>query len=295
MKIGSHVSLSAPKYLIGALNEALSYNANAMMFYTGAPQNTKRKEFSDQQIEEFHLALNKHQIPIENLIIHAPYIINLANTIKAETFELATSFLSKEIERCKRLKAKIIVLHPGSHVNAGSEVGLKQIVNGLNIALKAANINETNIMIALETMAGKGSECGRSFEELAYIINNCDYKEHLGVCMDTCHLHDAGYDLSHFDDILAEFDQIIGLDKLLCIHINDSKNVKGAKKDRHANIGFGEIGYDILANIVHHPKLEGIVKILETPYVNAHAPYKNEIKMLLAKQFDEHVLDEFQE
>ncbi len=294
MKIGSHVSLSAPDYLLGSLKEALSYNANALMLYTGAPQNTKRKELSDEQINAFHQEMAKNQIPLANVIIHAPYIINLANTIKSETFELATSFLTKEINRVKRLKANIIVLHPGSHVNAGTQAGLDQIVNGLNIALKDAEMENSDIVIALETMAGKGSECGRNFEELAYIINHCEYKDYLRVCMDTCHIHDAGYDLNHFDDVLDEFDRIIGLERLVCIHINDSKNSKGAKKDRHANIGFGEIGYENLAYIVHHPKLQHIVKILETPYVNGFAPYKNEIKMLLDNQFDEHVLDEYQ-
>lgn len=295
IKIGSHVSMSAPDYLLGSLNEALSYQANAFMLYTGAPQNTRRKEVSDEHIALFHQALQDNNIDIDNIIIHAPYIINLANTIKEETFELATSFLAQEIKRVARLGLKYIVLHPGSHVKAGSEVGLAKIVEGLNIALKQANINDTKVMILLETMAGKGSECGCSFDEIAYIINNCDYQEHLGVCMDTCHLHDAGYDLSDFDEVLNQFSNKIDFNKLKCIHINDSKNVCGAHKDRHENIGFGHIGFDNLCKIVHHPKLNEVVKILETPYVNGHAPYKNEIAMLLKQTFDENVLSEFQD
>ena len=290
MKIGSHVGMSAPLYLEGSIKEALSYQANAFMLYTGAPQNTRRKPMEELHIEEMKQIMQEHNIPLENIIIHAPYIINLANTLKPETFELGVAFLKQEIERTKKIGAKIIVLHPGSHVKAGEQIGLDKIVEGLDLAMEQID----DLYIALETMAGKGSELGYSFEQLAYIKNHCKYSSQIKVCMDTCHIHDAGYDLNNFDEILNQFDQIIGLEHLVCMHINDSKNIKGARKDRHSNIGFGEIGYEALKTIVHHPKLMHVVKILETPYVNGHAPYLNEIKMLKEGTFNQNVLDDYQ-
>ena len=287
MKIGSHVSMSAPDYVLGAVKEALSYHANALMLYTGAPQNTRRKAMSELKIEEALRLMQEHQIEKSSLIVHAPYIINLANCTKPETFELGVEFLTKEIERVKALQATVLVLHPGSHVQAGEEAGLQRIVEGLDLALA----NAGDVIIAIETMAGKGSEIGYQFDHIRYLIDHCQYAEHLGVCMDTCHLHDAGFDLTDFDRILDEFDEKVGLSRLACIHINDSKNIRGARKDRHANIGFGEIGFETLHNIVHNPRIEPVVKILETPYVEDHAPYKYEIAMLKSGQFDEQLLD----
>lgn len=289
MKIGSHVSMSAPLYLEGSIKEALSYQANAFMLYTGAPQNTRRKAMSELHIDEMKGIMAQHNIPLENIIIHAPYIINLANALKPETFELGVSFLRQEIERTKMIGAKIIVLHPGSHVKAGEQIGLDKIVEGLDMAME----NIDDLFIALETMAGKGSELGYTFEQLAYIKKNCKYGSQIKVCMDTCHIHDAGYNINDFDAVLDEFDRIIGLEHLVCLHINDSKNINGARKDRHANIGFGEIGYDVLKTIVHHPKLIHVVKILETPYVNGNAPYLNEIAMLKQGEFNPNVLDDY--
>lgn len=291
MKIGSHVSMSAPLYLEGSIKEALSYNANAFMLYTGAPQNTRRKPMNELRIEEMKQVMKEHNIPLENIIIHAPYIINLANALKPETFELGVSFLQQEIERTKQIGAKIIVLHPGSHVKAGEQVGLDKIVEGLDLAMEHID----DLYIALETMAGKGSELGYNFQQLAYIKSKCKYGSQIKVCMDTCHIHDAGYDIHNFDNVLAEFDEVIGLEHLVCLHINDSKNVQGARKDRHSNIGFGEIGYDALKTIVHHPKLMHVVKILETPYVNGNAPYFNEIAMLKEGTFNPNVLDDYME
>ncbi|MEE0830918.1 MAG: deoxyribonuclease IV [Longicatena sp.] len=291
MKIGSHVSMSAPLYLEGSIKEALSYNANAFMLYTGAPQNTRRKPMNELRIEEMKQVMKEHNIPLENIIIHAPYIINLANALKPETFELGVSFLQQEIERTKQIGAKIIVLHPGSHVKAGEQVGLDKIVEGLDLAMEHVD----DLYIALETMAGKGSELGYNFQQLAYIKSKCKYGSQIKVCMDTCHIHDAGYDIHNFDNVLAEFDEVIGLEHLVCLHINDSKNVQGARKDRHSNIGFGEIGYDALKTIVHHPKLMHVVKILETPYVNGNAPYFNEIAMLKEGTFNPNVLDDYME
>lgn len=287
MKIGSHVSVASPDYLLQAVKEALSYEANALMIYTGPPQNTRRKPVAEMKVTQAHALMKENGITSDALIVHAPYIINLANCAKPETFELAVEFLAKEIERVKAIGARVLVLHPGSHVGMGEEAGLAQIVSGLDEAMKQVG----EVQIALETMAGKGSELGYRFEQLRYLIDHAQYGENLKVCLDTCHIHDAGYDLHHFDDVLAEFDQIIGLDRLACLHINDSKNSRGARKDRHANLGFGEIGFSVLNEIVHHPKLEHIVKILETPYVDEHAPYRHEIAMLKRGSFDEALLE----
>lgn len=271
--------------LLGSSEEAVSYGATAMMIYTGAPQNTRRKAIEELNIEAgiHHMEQNG----IEDLVVHAPYIINLGNTTKPETFELAISFMQSEIERTAALNAKQIVLHPGAHVGAGVEKGIARIVEGLNEVLT----KEHDVQIALETMAGKGSEIGRTFEELAMIIDGVAQNNRLSICLDTCHVHDAGYDIvNNFDQVLDDFDKVIGLDRLKVIHVNDSKNEKGAHKDRHENIGFGYIGFEALHYIVHHPQLSHLPKILETPYVgedkkNKKPPYKFEINMLKGENF----------
>ncbi|OMF60516.1 deoxyribonuclease IV [Paenibacillus sp. FSL R5-0490] len=291
LKIGSHVSMSGKKMLLAASEEAVSYGSNTFMIYTGAPQNTRRKKIEDLNIEAGlkHMAENG----IADIVVHAPYIINIGNTSNPSTFELGVNFLRSEIDRTEAIGAKQIVLHPGAHVGAGSEAGIKKIVEGLNEVLNG----EENVQIALETMAGKGSECGRSFEELAMIIEGVNYNNHLSVCFDTCHTHDAGYDIvNDFDGVLEEFDKVVGLDRLKVLHINDSKNERGMRKDRHANIGFGHIGFSALNYIVHHPQLKDIPKILETPYVgedknNKRAPYKHEIEMLRSQEFNESLLE----
>lgn len=291
MIIGSHVSMSAPDYLLGAVKEAVSYEANALMIYTGPPQNTRRKPISEMKVKEAHELMQQYGISKQSMIVHAPYIINLANCLKPETYELAVEFLTKEIERVKELEASYLVLHPGSHVKAGEEAGLEKIICGLDEAMQ----NMGNVSIALETMSGKGSELGYRFEQLRYIIDHVKHSEALSVCLDTCHIHDAGYDITHFDEVLQEFDRIIGLDRLACIHVNDSKNIQGAKKDRHANIGFGEIGYQTLHYIVHHPQLENVVKILETPYIEDNPPYQQEIAMLKSGSFDEQLQEKIKQ
>lgn len=282
MIIGSHVSMSGKEMLLGSVKEALSYKANTFMFYTGAPQNTKRKPTDELKIDEAKALMKEAGIELKNVVVHAPYIINLANTIKPETYELAVDFLKQELQRCEAIGTSILVLHPGSHVKAGEEIGLKQIVKGLNEALKDTSYQGK---IALETMAGKGSELGRTFEQLKYLMDHCQYPEKLGVCLDTCHIHDGGYDLSDFDAILDEFDKIIGLENLLVVHLNDSKNVRGAHKDRHANLGLGEIGFDILNGVAHNERIKDVPIILETPYINGKAPYKEEIDMLRNQTF----------
>jgi len=288
LKIGSHVGMAGKKMLVGAVEEAMGYEANAFMIYTGAPQNTRRKPIDELNIEAGWELMKENGF--DEIIVHAPYIINLGNTVKPETFELATEFLAEEVKRSEALGAKTIVLHPGAHVGAGIESGLERIVEGLNMVLR----EDMTITIALETMAGKGTELGRSFEELAYIINHVKLSDKLKVCFDTCHVHDAGYDIvNDFDGVMAEFDRIIGIDKIAVFHINDSKNVVGANKDRHENIGFGKIGWKTLEYIVHHTAYSHITKILETPYVptlidetKKVAPYKHEIAMLRSRVFD---------
>ncbi|WP_440898157.1 deoxyribonuclease IV [Amphibacillus sp. Q70] len=292
VKIGSHVSMNGKKMLLGSSEEATSYGSSAMMIYTGAPQNTRRKAIEELNIEAGlqHMGENG----IEDLVVHAPYIINLGNTTKPETFELAVSFLQSEIERTHALGAKQIVLHPGAHVGAGPEKGIARIIEGLNEVLT----KEHDVQIALETMAGKGSEMGRTFEELAMIIDGVDQNDKLSVCFDTCHVHDAGYDIiNDFDHTLNQFDHLIGLERLKVVHINDSKNARGAHKDRHENIGFGYIGFEPLHYIVHHPQLAALPKILETPYVgedkkNKKPPYKFEIDMLKQGHFNEKLKEE---
>ncbi len=279
--IGSHVSMSGKEMLLGSVKEALSYGSKTFMFYTGAPQNTARKPIDALRIEEAKALMKDNQIDIDQVVVHAPYIINLANTVKPETYELAVSFLKQEIDRCEAIGIKRLVLHPGSHVKAGEEAGLASIIKGLNEVLQ----DDQSVKIALESMAGKGSELGTDFDQLASIITHCEHPELLGVCLDTCHLNDAGYDVSHFDEILDTFDQKIGLDKLLVVHVNDSKNPRGAHKDRHENIGYGTIGFDTLNAIVHNPRLHEIPKILETPYVDGTAPYKQEIEMFKDQTF----------
>lgn len=288
MLIGSHVGMKGKDMFLGSVKEALSYGANTFMVYTGAPQNTRRKKIEELRIEEGQQLMKEEGI--DRFIVHAPYIINLANTVKKETFELAADFLKVEIERTAAMGSDTLVLHPGSHVGAGSEAGIAQIIRGLNQVLTA----DTPVNIALETMAGKGSEVGRTFEELKQIYEGVNYPEKLRVCFDTCHVNDSGLDVKDaFDEIIESFDQVIGKDQIAVFHINDSKNPMGAAKDRHENLGFGAIGFEALNYIVHHRDFENIPKILETPYIKepdgkkSYPPYRYEIEMLRQERFDE--------
>lgn len=282
IKIGSHVGMSGKDMFLGSVKEAVSYDSGTFMVYTGAPQNTRRKEISALNIDAGLAYMKGHGI--EEFVVHAPYIINLGNTVKPETFELATDFLRLELERTHAMGSNILVLHPGAHVGAGEEAGIAQIIKGLNEVLD----KDTPVYIALETMAGKGSEIGRSFEELAAIYDGVIYNSKLKVCFDTCHTHDSGYDIvNDFDGVMTAFDKLLGTDKICVFHINDSKNPRGAGKDRHENIGFGHIGFDALHSIVTHPDFTSVPKILETPYIplpedskKAIPPYKHEIAML---------------
>lgn len=285
--IGSHVSYKNSEGLVGSVKETLKYNSNTFMFYTGAPQNTKRGDIDNFITNEAHKLMKDNNIDINNVIVHAPYIVNLANP---NNFDFSVSFLKSEVKRCFELGIKYMVLHPGSAVNVSREEAIINISDGLNLILD----NDYDVTILLETMAGKGNEIGKSFEELSDIINNIKYQDKIGVCLDTCHLNDSGYDISKFDDVLDLFDSIIGISKIKCIHINDSMNVIGSHKDRHQNIGFGTIGFDNLINVIYNDRLEGIPKILETPYVTkddtskdkVFPPYKYEIEMIRNKKFD---------
>lgn len=294
LKLGSHVSMSGKSMLLASSEEAVSYGANTFMIYTGAPQNTRRKKIEDLNIEAGQKHMELNGINLEDIVVHAPYIINIGNTTNPDTFDLGVRFLRSEIERTEAIGAKQIVLHPGAHVGAGEEAGIQKIIEGLNEVLTG---NE-QLQIALETMAGKGSECGKNFEELAMIIDGVKHNDKLSICFDTCHIHDAGYNIvEDFDGVLAEFDKTIGIDRLKVLHINDSKNDRGSRKDRHENIGYGKIGFEALSYIVHHPQLMSIPKILETPFVgedknNKRAPYKQEIEMLTSRVFNENLLEQ---
>jgi len=288
MIIGSHVAMKAPNMLAGSAKEAHSYDANAMMIFTGAPQNTRRKDISEMNIEEGQRLLKLYGI--DHIIGHAPYIVNLGNTVKPEKLPFGISFMHDEFARADALGIEAISFHPGAHLKQGPDVALKQIGQALNEAIDP----NQKVSVAIETMAGKGTEVGITFEQIAEIFDNCQNSDKLSVTMDTCHMSDAGYNVKDdFDGVLNEFDHIIGLDKLSVIHLNDSKNEQGSHKDRHENLGFGTIGFDTLNYVAHHPQLESVPKIMETPYVKKDendkkgvAPYKAEIAMLRAGIFD---------
>ena len=290
--IGSHVSFSKNEQLLGSVKEALSYGSTTFMFYTGAPQNTNRSPLDDKLIEEADKLMKENGIDKSKVIVHAPYIINLAND--GNNYDFAINFLKEELSRCEKLGISNIVLHPGSHVGLGEEKGLNNIV----FALKQVLDVPRSVNILLETMAGKGSELGKNIDELKYIIDNAN-SDNIGVCLDTCHLNDSGIHINEFDNYIKEFDEKIGISKIKCIHINDSLNEISSHKDRHANIGFGTIGFDALINVIYNPLFENIPKILETPYVTKddnskdkiYPPYKYEIEMIRKKEFDKNLIE----
>lgn len=294
--IGSHVSYNNKSQLLGSVKEALSYKANTFMFYTGAPQNTNRSVIEDSLTMEAYKLMKENNIDLEKVIVHAPYIVNLANF---NNFDFSVSFLINEVERCSTLGIKYLVLHPGSAVNCSREEAINNISKGLNLILD----NDYDVTILLETMAGKGNEMGKTFEELKAIIDKIKHQDKIGVCIDTCHLNDAGYDMSNFDEVLDNFDKVIGINKIGCIHVNDSKNEISSHKDRHENIGFGTIGFDNLIKIIYNDRLESIPKILETPYVTkddnskekVYPPYKYEIEMIRNKKFDSNLITKIRE
>ena len=295
MIIGSHVSFTSTQ-LLGSVKEALSYGANALMFYTGAPQNTLRKEINEELTKEAHALMKENNIARKNVICHAPYIINLANKKDPEKWQFSINFLKEELSRCEKLGVDYIVLHPGSSVGLPEKEAIQNIIEALNLSLE----NNPSCKILLETMAKKGTEIG-SLEEIKEIMDHVSSP--LGVCLDTCHINDVGYSLKDFDEFLKAFDKIIGLQYLFCVHLNDSKNPCASHKDRHANIGYGTIGFEVLDTIAHHPKLKDIPKILETPYVGEsledkkriYPPYYFEIKMLKERKWDDSLIEHIHE
>lgn len=283
--LGCHVSYKKDSQLLGSLNEALGYGANTFMFYTGAPQNTSRYPINDNLTLEAFKKMKEIGFDYSKVVVHAPYIVNLANDDEVK-FNFAVQFLKDELKRCSQLGIKNVVLHPGSHVGIGIDAGISNIARGLNMIL-----GDVDVRILLETMAGKGSEVGSKLEEIKRIIDLVEDKKHIGVCIDTCHLSDAGYNLRDFDSFLNKFDEVIGIEKIGCVHVNDSKNDLGSHKDRHENIGFGKVGFETLLQIIYNKRLENIPKILETPYVDReYPPYKFEIEMIKNKKFDEELI-----
>lgn len=289
LKIGSHVSMSGDEMYLGSVKEALSYEATAFMIYTGAPQNTIRKKLSELKIKEAKDLMDSSGLSFENVVVHAPYIINLANP-DPEKRNFAISFLTEEVKRTDQMHVSQIVLHPGSAVGKDRDEAIRWIAEGINQVI--LNTKGSKVKIALETMAGKGNEVGKTFEELKSIIDLIHDQTRISVCFDTCHTHDAGYDVKdHFDDVIKHFDQVIGTSYISVFHINDSKNPMGASKDRHENIGFGYLGFDALLKVIYHPDFMHIPKILETPYVDDKPPYLEEIKMIKNRLFDNQLLE----
>ena len=287
--IGSHVSFKSNEQLLGSVKEAISYNSTCFMFYTGAPQNTKRCKLDyDLTLKAVNL-LHENNISLENLVIHAPYIINLANNLDKDKYLFSINFLCEELNRANMLGVKRVVLHPGSFTSLSLDDGINNIINALNLVIKP----NLDVSICLETMAGKGTEVGFKLEHIKRIIDGVKYNDKLMVCLDTCHLNDSGYDISNFDKFLDEFDKIIGIEKIGCVHVNDSKNVLGSRKDRHENIGFGTIGFDSLINVIYNERIENVPKILETPYINKlYPPYKFEIDMIRKRKFNNNLYDD---
>lgn len=287
--IGSHVSFKSSEQLLGSVKEAISYNSTCFMFYTGAPQNTKRCRLDyDLTLKAVNL-LHENNISVENLVIHAPYIINLANNLNKDKYLFSINFLCEELNRANMLGIKRVVLHPGSFTSLSLDDGINNIINALNLVIKP----NLDVSICLETMAGKGTEVGFKLEQIKRIIDGVKYNDKLMVCLDTCHLNDSGYDISNFNKFLDEFDKIIGIEKIGCVHVNDSKNVLGSRKDRHENIGFGTIGFDSLINVIYNERIENVPKILETPYINKlYPPYKFEIDMIRKRKFNNNLYDD---
>ena len=290
--LGSHVSFKSSNQLVGSVLEAIDYKANTFMFYTGAPQNTKRCEINNELTKEAIKLMEENNIDINNVIVHAPYIINLANNEKKDNYFFAINFLKEEIKRVESLGVKKLVLHPGSFVNLDIDTSINNVINALNEVLT----KDQKVKICLETMSGKGSEICFDLYHIKKIMDNVIYNDKLMVCLDTCHLNDAGYDISNFDSFLDKFDKLIGINKIGCVHINDSKNTISSKKDRHENIGLGYIGFNNLIDVIYNKRLDNIPMILETPYIKdentSYPPYKYEIEMIRNKKFNENLIED---
>ena len=299
MKIGCHVGNSGPLMLEGSIKEALSYGATCFMVYLGPPQNTIRKPIESMNADKMALIAKENNICLDDVIIHAPYIVNLARK-DPEKFDFAVRFIATELSGVHNIGCKYLVLHPGSAVDSERSDALKQVARGINEIIKLTP--NARSVIAIETMAGKGNEVGRTFEEIKFIIDNVCDKSRVGVCLDTCHINDGGYDLvNNYEGVISEFDEIIGLEYLKVIHVNDSKNPLASHKDRHENIGFGNLGFETIMKIFNDARFNNIPKILETPYVASlnnkenFPPYKYEINMIKSGIFDENLKEKIRE
>lgn len=270
LNIGCHLSASNGFLEMG--KEALEINANTFQFFSRNPRGSKAKEIDPEDVKAF-LALVKEN-KFAPVLAHAPYTLN-ACSAKEQTREFTIATMADDLNRMEYLPNNMYNFHPGSHVGQGAEVGIEQITSMLNTILKP---DQTTIVL-LETMAGKGTEIGRNFEELKRILDGVELKEKMGVCLDTCHIFDGGYDIvNNLDGVIDEFDKVIGLEKLHAIHLNDSMNQMGSHKDRHAKIGDGCIGLEALIRVINHPKLRNLPFFLETP--NDLSGYGKEISML---------------
>lgn len=269
--IGCHLSIS--KGYLAIAQEAVSLGANTFQFFTRNPRGGKAKAIDPADVEAFHGFAAAHGI--DRILAHAPYTLNPASATE-KTRDFAHLALAEDLARMENTPGQLYNMHPGSHVGQGVDAGIELIADALNEALRP----EQTTTLLLETMAGKGSEVGGRFEELAAIIERVELRDKMGVCLDTCHVWDAGYDIAgDLDGVLREFDQIIGLDRLHAIHLNDSLNPRGARKDRHARIGEGLIGFDALSAVTRHPLLRGLPFYLETPQENPSG-YADEIARL---------------
>ena len=268
--LGTHMSIA------GGLNKTaqnvVKMNANTMQIFSRNPRGSNFKNPSEKEVEEFQKIRKEHHFgPI---LAHAPYTMNLASA-KPEVYEFACDVIREDIQRMDNLGIENIVFHPGSHTGIGTEAGIKNIIRGLNQAITESQ----NIMVLLETMSGKGTEIGVRFEELKTIRDGVNHPEKVGICLDTCHVFSAGYDIvNHLEEVLDELDENIGLSYLRAIHLNDSMMPFGSKKDRHATIGDGEIGLEALMKVITNPRLAGIPFYLETPLDDAG--HKKEIQMI---------------
>lgn len=270
LKIGCHLSTTKGFENMG--KEALEIGANTFQFFTRNPRGGKAKAIEEKDIQGLIKIINENNFA--KILAHAPYTLNGCSADE-NTRRFAIEMMADDLKRMEYLPNNLYNFHPGSHVKQGVEVGINYIVDMLNEVLKP----EQTTKVLLETMAGKGTEIGRNFEEIAEIISRVELKDHMGVCLDTCHIYDAGYDIvNDLDKVLEEFDKIIGLDRLCAIHLNDSKNPFNSHKDRHEKIGDGFIGINAVKNIINHPKLKHIPFFLETP--NELDGYAKEIALL---------------
>lgn len=270
LNIGCHLSTTKGFYNMG--KEALSIGANTFQFFTRNPRGGKAKDIDENDVEKLIALMQENNF--SKILAHAPYTLNACSKDES-TREFALQMMEDDLKRMEYLPGNLYNFHPGSHVKQGTEIGIEFIAELLNKVLK----KEQTTKVLLETMAGKGTEVGRSFEEIAEIISRVELKEHMGVCLDTCHVYDAGYDIvNDLDKVLEEFDKIIGLDRLYAIHLNDSKNPFASHKDRHEKIGEGSIGLEAVTRIINHPKLRNIPFFLETP--NELDGYAKEISIL---------------